>query len=273
MGRKMRNPPVYFVLAQVRFNAILALDQYITPIQDSLRRAGFPDFQKGFMAAIDLNLLAQQQATKESPMPMMSPQVRYKFADVDRRSCFVLDSSFLLFETTHYDTFEPFLGAFLTGLETVHRFADLNFSERIGLRFLDAALPSKGESVSDYVAPQFLGMVDLLKGRELVQSVAETRSQSGKYFITSRSIIYRNLDDHPNQAVAFPPDVTPDSLNLMDKFKKAPPLYAILDNDASFEDREKFDTSSIKRRLGTLHDDIARAFSLMVTHHALKIWE
>ena len=39
MSKKMTNAPVYFALAQVRFNAVLALDQYVSTI---LRQ-----FQKG----------------------------------------------------------------------------------------------------------------------------------------------------------------------------------------------------------------------------------
>ena len=52
MGTKMRSAPVYFTIAQARFNPILTLDAYAPQIQERLRKEGFPDAKKGFVAKI-----------------------------------------------------------------------------------------------------------------------------------------------------------------------------------------------------------------------------
>jgi|ERR1700731_894973 len=270
MGRKMRNAPVYFALAQVRFTAILSLDQYVPAIQESLRRTGFPDYQKTFIPAINLNVSGLQGP---DVVAAMSPQVRHKFMNGNRTAGFVLDPSFLMFQTTHYETFEPFLATFLRGLDVLHRQAEINLSERIGIRYLDAAIPADGEDVAQYIEPPFMGLVGLMKKRELVHALSETRLKNGSYFMTSRVYVYKHLDSNKNFDVAFPPDLLPDGLQLMERFRKADGTYAILDNDASFDDREQFNLSSIEKHYLHLHDEINHAFNLMVTPHALNTWE
>ena len=46
MGQQMKNAPVYFTVAQVRFNPVLSLSTFIPVIQDSFRKRRYPDFKK-----------------------------------------------------------------------------------------------------------------------------------------------------------------------------------------------------------------------------------
>jgi uncharacterized protein (TIGR04255 family) len=55
MARKMTHAPVYFAIIQARFNPILALDSYAPQIQEHFRKHGFPDAQRGALAAFNLN--------------------------------------------------------------------------------------------------------------------------------------------------------------------------------------------------------------------------
>ena len=58
MGARLRAAPVFFTIAQVRFNPILSLEAYAPQIQERLRKEGLPDAQKGLLATINLNLNA-----------------------------------------------------------------------------------------------------------------------------------------------------------------------------------------------------------------------
>ena len=105
MGEKMSRAPVYYVLAQVRFNAFMALDQYVPAIQDRFRKAGYPDFEKTFMATVAF-------APPSSPLvmpPPLQPQVRFIFLNETRTSGFVLDQSMLFYQTTEYETYDEFV--------------------------------------------------------------------------------------------------------------------------------------------------------------------
>jgi uncharacterized protein (TIGR04255 family) len=265
MGRKMTNAPVYYALAQVRFNAVLALDQYIAPIQDSLRKAGYPDFEKSFMATINVNL----GAGPGQVVPAMQPQARFQFLNEGRTAGFLLDQSTITFQTTDYDTFESFSAACLKGLNIVHGAADLEYSERIGIRYLDAVCPKSGEKISQYLAPSLLGLMDRLDPRELIFSAAETRTQFEKTTLMSRATIF----EQEREGAAFPAEFGQVSVRLAEKFRTVKGLYAVIDNDCWLEERTKFDVGSVEKKLRLLHDEIRRSFDLMVTPYALRVWE
>ncbi len=106
MGIKMRHAPVYFTIAQARFNSILALDSYAPQIQERLRKEGFPDAKKGFLATINLNLAAPTEAS--APQVPVAQTTRYMFCNMEQTSGCILDQGALSFQTTDYDVFEKF---------------------------------------------------------------------------------------------------------------------------------------------------------------------
>jgi uncharacterized protein (TIGR04255 family) len=260
MGKKMKNAPVYYALAQVRFNPLAALETYIPAIQEKLRKAGYPDFQPNQIATL---VFGAQQIAKPSVV------VRYLFLNAQKTAGFILDTGSIAFQTTDYDTFDPFLAILLEGLEVVHSEAGLSYSERIGIRFLDAVCPMSGETLSQYLQPYVLGLSEQLSGRDLVHSLSETRTQSGKTVLVGRAVILRQ----EKEGAAFPEDLQPASVKLIDKFTKVKDQYAIIDTDSWMEDRQNFDLKALETTCRALHSNMWRSFELMVTPHALKVWD
>ena len=146
MGTKMRAAPVYFTIAQVRFNPILSLNTYAPQIQERLRKEGFPDAQKGFLATINLNVNVAPSSEGSSPQIPMAQSALYLFGNMERTSGFILDQGALSFQTTEYDVFETLLTDFLKGLQAVNDAVSLSYIDRIGLRYLDAVFPKSGET-------------------------------------------------------------------------------------------------------------------------------
>ena len=69
------------------------------------------------------------------------------------------DQTSLIFQTTEYDTFDPFKEQFLLGIKTVDKVRSrLSFCERVGIRFLDAVWPRSNEKMTDYLAPSLVGL-------------------------------------------------------------------------------------------------------------------
>jgi uncharacterized protein (TIGR04255 family) len=272
MGQKMSNAPIYFALAQVRFNAILALDQYLPAIQDNLRKAGFPDFEKAFLGVINLAIGGgvPSQGSSIPAMQPMQPQARYTFSNEARTSGFVLDQSMMLFQTTAYDVFKAFSDDFLKGIAAVNDAATLSYSERIGVRCLDAICPRDGESLDQYLVASVKGIYDQLAPRELVHSWSETRTKEANTTLVSRTIITRHDRE---ESVAFPPELQPMQLKVSDKFSKIKGLYGIVDTDSWLEEREKYNLPGIEKRLDALHKELRRSFDLMATPYALKVWK
>lgn len=264
MGEKMGNAPVYFTLAQVRFNTILNLENYLPAIQDKMREEHFPDYKMEVLQRVVVPFNRDEGAQESAPS--ISPQTRYIFGDIDKTSGFVLDSSALSFQTTNYDTFETFSESFLMGLRILHEALHFDFTERVGLRYLDAVLPnSESESLSEYLVPEVIGLSQKSNG-ELVHSFSETVSIHSAGQLVSRVIVQ-------NGKVGLPPELATLSPNINSRFTASNGEHAILDNDAFHEQREAFELSSLEKRLSALHDEILNSFRMTVTEHAVNTWK
>lgn len=265
MGTKMKNAPVYFTIAQVRFNPILALESYAPQIQEHLRKQGYPDAQKGLLATVNLTLSAPTEASV--PQMPIAQTTRFSFYNMERTSGFILDQGALSYQTTEYEVFEKFSFEFLKGLETVHEAVDkgLAYSDRIGVRYLDAVFPMAEEPLANYLSESVLGLVGKHDGK-LIHSFSETLVKINDLNILTRVIIQEGK-------VGFPPDLLAIPLTLSNRFKKLEGPHAILDIDGSIEIREAFNPKNVRERLIAIHDEITKAFRCVITEKALKAWE
>jgi uncharacterized protein (TIGR04255 family) len=260
----MTSAPVYFTIAQVRFNPILALDTYAPQIQERLRKEGFPDAQKGFLATINLNVNVAPSSEGSLPQIPMAQSARYLFGNMDRTSGFILDQGALSFQTTEYDVFEAFLTGFLKGLQAVNDAVSLSYVDRIGLRYLDAVFPKSGETVGDYLCTSMLGLTEKLDDT-IVHSFSETLVKRDNVSVRSRVIIQGG-------EIGFPPDLQPLTLNVGERFRQFRGWHGIIDTDGWSEAREPFNVERVWEQLNLIHSGIEKTFRASVTEHALKQW-
>jgi uncharacterized protein (TIGR04255 family) len=262
MGTKMGSAPVYFTIAQVRFNPILALDTYAPQIQERLRKEGFPDVKKGFLATINLNVGAPTEVS--APQIPVAQTARYVFDNMERSSGFILDQGALSFQTTEYDVFESFSSVFVRGLEAVNEAVGLSYTERIGVRYLDAVFPKSGENLRDYLSGSVLGLTEKLD-ETIVHAFSETLVKKDSVNVRSRVIIQ-------DGDIGFPPDLQPMTLSLGERFKRLHGRHAIIDTDGWSEVREAFSVERVREQLTLIHTGINRTFRASVTENALKAW-
>lgn len=262
MGTKMRSAPVYFTIAQVRFNPILTLDTYAPQIQERLRKEGFPDVKKVFLATINLNLAVPTEANP--PQIPVAQTTRYLFDNMGRTSGFILDQGALSFQTAEYDVFETFSSVFLKGLEAVNEAVGLSYTERIGVRYLDAVFPKSGETLRDYLCSSMLGLTEKLE-ETIVHAFSETLVKKENVNVRSRVIIQEG-------DVGFPPDLQPMTLSLGERFKQLHGRHAIIDTDGWCESRDTFSVERVREQLLLIHSGIDRTFRASVTENALKAW-
>jgi uncharacterized protein (TIGR04255 family) len=147
MSPQMKNAPVYFTIAQVRFNPILSLSTFVPAIQEKFRKHGFAGFKK----AVAMTFAFSPAATKEAEgeVPPAQPLERFIFADTENIQNFVLEHGALSFQSTRYEVFEKFRGELMKGVELLDEIVGgLSFVERIGLRYLDAVMPREGDELS-----------------------------------------------------------------------------------------------------------------------------
>jgi uncharacterized protein (TIGR04255 family) len=259
MGKRMNSAPVYFTVGQVRFNPVLNLEKYLPAIQDKLRAARFPDFTRHITQGVIAPF-----GSGESGSGVIN-QVGYIFGDVRGASGLVLESNALALQTTAYETFEVFSESLLDGLRVVHEVLGLDFTERVGLRYLDAVLPLTNESVSDYLGVEVLGLCEKSLG-SLVHTVSETMTVTPVGQLISRVIIREGQVGLPSELVALAPKLDP-------RFTQSIGRHAIIDTDASHVQRESFSLDAVEVKLKALHDEIWKSFAATVTSHALAAWD
>lgn len=258
MGTPLKNPPVYFTVAQVRFNTLLKLADYLPSIQEGLRKMGYPAFSTH--TSIALQLIVQDGQTIPQPVP----HEQYLFANVQQTHGFVLSSEALTFQSTSYGTYELFSEAFLNGLELIHNVVRLDFTERVGLRYLDHVYPKTGDSLPLYLAPEVQGLSARLGGQPM-HSYSEALNVVGDVKLRARVVIQ-------DGGLAFPPDLLPLGMPVEPRFAQAQGMHAILDTDGFVDGRKLFSLADVNHQLHAIHEVIGDAFRATVTDHARTVW-
>jgi len=264
VGERMKSAPVYFTIAQARFNPILTLDSFAPRIQEMLRKGGFPDFQRGVSTTINLANMtaAPDQGPAQNPL---SQTPRYVFGDAEKTSAFVLEPAALSFQTTRYDVFETLLSSFERGLRAVEEAVNLSYTDRIGLRYLDAVFPKSGETLGDYLWPGLIGLAEKLENGALTYAFSENLVSVQDIHVRVRVVIQDGI-------VGFPPDLLPLTLKLDERFVQLQGCHATMDTDGWCESRQKFSVEQVLEQLGLIHTEIDKAFRSSVTENALKSW-
>lgn len=259
MGTPLKNPPVYFTLVQVRFNAILKLSEYLPSIQDEMRKLGYPDFETRRQLVLQINM------QEGAPAPTPGASERYFFGTVDKKHRFVLHADFLTLQSTDYGTYENFSTKFLKGLELVNQVVELNYTERAGLRYLDHVAPRDGDTLNKYLVQEAQGLSGRLGGKPL-HSYTETLTTFDQVRLMSRVVVQDGV-------LSFPPDLQPEGMAVNERFTGYAGHHAVIDTDGFIEGRELFSLDHVKRQLDAIHDVVRKAFRDTVTPHAFNVWD
>jgi uncharacterized protein (TIGR04255 family) len=263
MGTPLKTPPLYLTLAQVRFNPVLQLKDFLPSIQENFRQAGFPDFIP--QRFVQIQLIVQQQGQPAVPAPIQ--QEYFQFGNLEKTHSFILDGQSLTLRTTDYGHFEEFSDRFLRGLSIVDEgVKKLAYTERVGLRYLDRVMPRAKETLDQYLVEKAIGLNSLFEGQP-VYSFSEAMNEIGGIRLLSRVAIQKGAH------FAFPPDIPPGANYIQDRFTSYVGDSATLDNDGFVEVREAFSMDGVARHLETIHEVSGKAFKASVKPFALEVWD
>lgn len=259
---KLKLAPVYYTVAQIQFNPIEEMGNYLNTIQPAFRRLGFPDFKTQAIQRLVLPFNIAEGGNVVPPT--ITSQPRYSFGDINGTESFTLETSSLAFQTTNYDVFTSFSGKFLDGLKILHSAVPLNFVERLGIRYLDAVQPTTNETLTEYLTSEVLGLSGKLSGTPThSESVTVMNDDVGQ--LLSRVII-------SSGKVGFPMDIAATAPKINERFTKTEGRHAILDTDASYTQRFAFSLEDVTKHLDTLKIKITQSFEATVTAYAKEIW-
>jgi uncharacterized protein (TIGR04255 family) len=248
--------PLVFVLGQVRFETILAMDKVIPEIQEELRLAGFTGFS---VRSIELNRLSPdgKLTTEQNP--------QWEFVHGDKRSSLLVDRGSVTCQTSNYSSYETFAAILRIGLEVVERKAKPQQGLRVGLRYVDLIEPTDGKTMDWYVNRQLLGVSLGRFGERLGQSTESLLSLGDQ-----RRLVARYTE--AVQGLAFPVDLLPVGV----EFRRPIQLttrFALLDTDHFDMAQFGYSSATVLERIAGLHDTLDQIFRELVTPNAFKEWQ
>lgn len=264
MGTPLKNPPVYLTLVQARFNPVLKLADYVPSIQEGMRKAGYPAYAQ--LSSVVMRLPSTQEMQQQPPaLPQPTQHVQYTFSNVEQTHSFVLGADALTFHSSDYGNYKKFSDQFLHGLAMVHEQVKLDFTERIGLRYLDHVAPRAGEQIEQYLVPEVLGLGSRVGGK-VMHAFSETFCAVEKVRLRVRVLVQGG-------GLVIPPDLAQQPVKVQERFLQPSEVSAMVDTDGFVEGRELFAMEAVRAHLDTIHGVIGESFKRTVTPHALKAWD
>lgn len=253
---RLLRSPLILVLAQVRFASVLQMATYVPGIQERLRKVGYPRYSETVLQEFVLG-------PTPNTAPSMSTRNKWVFADRDTRTAVALTTDFVAFQTVAYDTFDRFVEAMGAVLDVVGSEANVELTERVGLRYVDLVRPATGDRLNDYLAPGLAGIEPLPEAlSSQTRLLIHGASQHGQF-------IFRLSKG--TGGVTLPPDLQPSDLPI--DISGDDGDYALLDMDHGSAGTRGYDVDSITEDLWGLHDLVEGLFRSAVTPHALLQWE
>lgn len=258
---KLKKPPVFYSLIQIRFNRITQMHTYVSAFQEALRKKGFPDFSPETQLEVQI-----MQSAGGQPNVEQRHSQRWVFNDLERTAGFVLLEDALVYHTTSYTGFTECRQRMLDALQLLDELlGGISYVQRVGMRYLDAFVPSQGEQLEDYVLPELLGLSQMPLG-ELKHSYCET---------------VRTVDDATLVMKAFitpvglpmPPDLQQLSLDLPDRLRQPSGPCLVMDSDCFAEKRFGYDNDLLGQRLDSLHETLIKVFRQSITEKAQAQWK
>lgn len=252
-GRLSRAPVVY-VLAQIRFSAVLKMAEYIPAIQEELR-GDYPRYEQQQTAILQIGgqgVAAPALAT------------RWSFEDKAQQCGFIIDQSSLVFHTSNYVDFPHFRDRLLGGVAHVQNIVNTPLIERVGLRYIDLIMPTDDEPIERYMKPELVGfsLAPLGLSNEVNQQLVNAKTAAGQLWV--RFTKAKNTSP-------LPPDLGSVSLQLK-RIPSSDRDSAIMDTDHFAEKSMDFDLNQLTQVIDALQAPIGDVFKAAITEHAVEQW-
>lgn len=250
----LNNSPLALVLTQVKFPSFLNMEKRVPDIQEALRNSGLVRFTK-----------EQTQQLVFGPEIKQSNSVRWVFADRNRKEAIVLANNFAVFEVSSYSTFDEYLGRMLELLNPIREFANLDYIEQIGIRYVDVLCDTDDLAIENMICESLRGLSAESLG--MSDSNYQFAIQGGTPFGT---LVVRSFEGNGPQFM--PPDLQTEHLSFDTKIEidtrfRVVDFDHICKGDVNFEDKELSD------KLWEMHDHTDIAFRKIVTERAIAFWE
>ena len=260
MGKRMANPPIFYTIAQIVFNPVLTMGDYVPKFHARLRK-DFPEFKQEEVHQFQLNIA--EKSGKEALSSHSA--LRWSFTHIKQTSGYLLRPESISFHTTAYETWEEFVAALLHGVSLINELVGLSYIDRVGIRTLDAVVSETEKPLAFFLRQEVLGFQNFLSG-EMKYNMSENVTIGPSGQLVSRVVLLSS------EQIGVPVDLFPIALRLPTRLQKSVGTHAVIDLDHAQQDRFEFDIEEVRDRIRTGKARITEVFKSVVTEDALRHW-
>lgn len=259
-----KNAPLAYVLAEVRTEQLADLKTF-QPDLAAAFRSQFP---------IQRSLVTARVVAASGGAATIEPDQdnAWEFATPDNRVALVLRPHGFVLHATTYQDHKEFLGRFHAALKVIAARVPSVFMSRLGLRYVDFIIPSKGEQPEDFVDKRLNPMLDLGVTTGIPTAMSFTIYPVDEGRLTLR---YIRGAGHPELPPEFSTIALDKSPLMKDQNVGESQPTAILDIDRvrDFVERRLLDPDFVRSELQGMRDEISETFKdQIITKHARKVW-
>lgn len=263
LGHLKRAPLVYTV-AMVEYAPVPKIDSYIDDIMESLR-SDYPDIGEFITQSWEVDVketgVIETREKKDN---------NWKLNNLDCSWGVSINENRVILQTTKYTHFSEFAEKLVKILDVICQFSKIEYTKKIGIRYIDNITENATLSLSQQIQPIFLSPT-LLDGFVTAHSSMEHAYKSTEGVLYLRCF---SLEHRPG----VPQDLMPLVQQLVDGSTLMQPIkqkFVLLDTDHLHMPTSyiKLNINNIVAKLDLLHQGASMAFRQVVTEQALAYWE
>jgi len=263
LGHLKRAPLVYTV-AMVEYAPVPKMEDYIDDIMESLR-SDYPDIGEYFTQSWEVNF--KETGTIET---REKKDKSWKLNNVDRSWGVSINENCVILQTTNYTHFDEFSKKLTKILEIICRIARIEYTKKIGIRYVDNIIANEQLPLNTQVKDNFLSP-------DISNEFSPAHSRMEHAYESTEGVLYLrcfSLKNHPS----VPQDLMPLVQQLVDCSTLMQPIvenFLLLDTDHIYIPTFliKLNIDDVITKLDLLHQGASMAFRQVVTEEALTFWE
>lgn len=263
LGHLKRAPLVYTV-AMVEYAPVPKMEDYIDDIMESLR-SDYPDIGEYFTQSWEVNF-------KETG-PIETREKRDKNWKLNNVECswgVSINENCVILQTTKYTHFDEFSKKLTKILEVICQIARIEYTKKIGIRYVDNIFANEQLSLNRQVKDNFLSP-------DISNEFSPAHSRMEHAYYSKEGVLYLrcfSLKNHPG----VPPDLAPLVQQLVDSSTLMRPIvenFLLLDTDHIYIPTSliELNINDVIAKLNLLHQGASMAFRQVVSKEALTFWE
>lgn len=255
-----RNPPLAYVVAEIRLSPFYQMGKYVPDFQAEIR-ATFPRTREGSVLRFEL----------QGNAPAPSQEKVWRFFSENQRMGIDLSARSVSLHVTEYRNFGTFSDSLRLIVTAAGKTIPDLFVEQLGLRYIDYILPATGERTFDYVVNSVHGF--LPPGASTPKEaywIANFAFERGSVNLKILPLMPAGSAQPPN----FGPlelDPAEPQMEAIRRAKNNEPIGCI-DTDRIMPVEKKFDAEELMAFFSQMHADVSETFKAAISEKAKSQW-